>query len=177
MSQKFDKGSLSRPEPIEDLIHSLRGERVILDTDLARIYGVATKVLNQAVGRNLHRFPKDFAFRLTAEEAARMRSQFVTASKRNIRYQPYAFTEYGAFMAANVLNSERAVAMSIYVIRAFVRMRQTLVANEILQRRLAEIERTLLNHDTALRDLYEKIRPLLLPSPEPPKRQIGFRGD
>lgn len=103
-----------------------------------------------------------------------MRSQFVTASKRNIRYRPYVFTEYGAFMAANVLNSPRAVAMSIYVIRAFVRLRETLAVNHLSEKRLAEIDKVLLDHDAALRELYEKIRPLLAPPPEKPKRRIGF---
>ena len=104
-----------------------------------------------------------------------MRSQFVTAWKRNIRYLPHVFTEHGAIMAANMLNSERAVSMSIYVIRAFVRIREALAAGQALEKKLAEIERTLLSHDASLRDLYAKIRPLLLPPPEKPKRKIGFR--
>lgn len=157
---------------IASYILTLRGEKVILDADLAWIYGVKTGQLNRAVKRNLDRFPEDFLFKLTTAEA--MRCQSGTASRRNVRYQPYAFTEHGALMAANILSSSRAVAMSVYVIRAFVRIRRELSANETVARRLAEIEKTLLKHGGALRDLYEKIRPLLLPPPEPKRREIGF---
>jgi hypothetical protein len=172
---------------IENVIYPVRGQRVMLDRDLAGLYGVETKVLNQAVKRNLGRFPADFLFRLTPEEAeflrsqivilkeGGMRSQIVTASaKRNIRYLPYAFTEHGAIMAATVLNSRRAVEMSLFVVRAFVRMREQLLNRAELEQRLADIEKTLMAHDSALRDLYQKIRPLLLPPPEKPRRQIGF---
>jgi hypothetical protein len=157
---------------IESHIFALRGEKVLLDVDLAQIYGVPTKALNRAVKRNKERFPEDFLFQLTRDEL--MRCQIGTASKRNLRYRPYAFTEHGALMAANVLNSRRAVEMSVYVIRAFVRIRRELTVNETVARRLAEIERVLLNHNGALRDLYEKIRPLLLPPPDPKRREIGF---
>ena len=163
--------TVAAPE-IESRIFTLRGEKVLLDADLARIYGVPTKALNRAVKRNHERFPEDFLFRLTDGEV--MRCQIGAASKRNVRYLPNAFTEHGALMAANVLNSPRAAEMSVYVIRAFVRMRRELGANETVARRLAEIEKTLLKHDGALRDLYEKIRPLLLPPPEPKRREIGF---
>ena len=157
---------------IESNIFALRGEKVLLDVDLAQIYGVPTKALNRAVKRNKERFPEDFLFQLTRDEL--MRCQIGTASKRNLRFRPYAFTEHGALMAANVLNSRRAVEMSVYVIRAFVRIRRELTVNETVARRLAEIERVLLKHDGALRDLYEKIRPLLLPPPDPKRREIGF---
>ena len=175
---------------VETLIFTIRGQKVILDADLARIYQVKTKVLNQAVRRNSNRFPEDFMFRLTHEElrnlnsesrsteiqpAGAMRSQFVTASKRNIRFLPLAFTEHGALMAANILNSDTAVTLRIYVIRAFLRMRRALTSNQILEKRLREIEKNLLNHDAALRDLYQRIRPLLLPPPEPRRRRIGFQ--
>ena len=166
------------------LIHSVRDQRVILDADLAGLYGVPTKVLNQAVKRNAFRFPADFLFRLTPAEAqALMRSQIVTASpgipaldpsKRNIRYLPYAFSEHGALMAANILNSPRAVAMSVYVIRAFVKMREDVAANAAILRRLAEIDKTLLVHDVTLREILHKLRPLLEPPPQPPKPEIGF---
>ena len=106
-----------------------------------------------------------------------MRSQIVTASKRNIRYRPYVFTEYGAFMLANVLNSRRAIAMSIYVIRAFVRLRETMAAQQGLRKRLAEIEKTLLVHDISLRKLFAQIKPLLFPHKEKPKPRIGFHKD
>ncbi|MCX6340679.1 MAG: ORF6N domain-containing protein [Candidatus Aureabacteria bacterium] len=158
-----------------------------IDFTPARMYDVTTKALNQAVKRNEEKFPSDFMFQLTLQEVTGLksravsnvesdiRSQIVTASaKRNIRYPPYAFTEHGAIMAATVLNSPLAVQMSVLVVRAFVKMRETLAATETMARRLAEIEKTLLSHDGALRDLYYKIRPLLLPPPEKPKRRIGF---
>jgi hypothetical protein len=159
---------------VESLILSIRHQRVMVDADLAGLYGVSTKALNQAVKRNPDRFPADFAFLLTFPEASTMRSQIVTASKRNIRHRPLVFTEYGAIMAANVLNSREAVRMSVFVVRAFVRMREKLAANQVLEKRLAEIEKKLLLHDSSLRDLYDRIRPLLMPPPEKPKRRIGF---
>lgn len=178
---------------IDSLIREVRGQKVMLDADLARVYGVSTKAFNQAVKRNLARFPHDFIFRLSKREAdavqtsrsqtvtassatTRMRSQTVTASKRNVRYLPYAFTEHGALMAANILNSARAVQMSVFVIRAFVKMRDELGANTAMVKRLAQIDNTLFLHDSALRDLYQKLRPLLAPPPEPPQKpRIGFR--
>ncbi|MHC1769941.1 MAG: ORF6N domain-containing protein [Verrucomicrobiia bacterium] len=168
-------------------IFQVRGHAVVLDHDLAAIFGVETKVFNQAVRRNTDRFPADFLFRLTVKEWAALRSQNVTLGSRNLRsqivtssdhggrrYLPITFTEHGAIMAATILNSPRAVAMSVYVVRAFVRLRNELLANTTLEKRLAHIEKTLMSHDAALRDIYEKIRPLLLPPPEPPKRRIGF---
>jgi len=175
-------------EPVESLIFTIRGQRVILDADLARIYGVPTKALNQAIKRNADRFPSDFIFQLTSQEvldlkpkiaassSVDIRSQFVTASKkRNVRFLPYAFTEHGAIMAANVLNSKEAIQMSVFVVRAFVRMREHLISRSETEKRLLQIEKVLLAHDTHIRDLYEKIRPLLLPPPDPKKKQIGFR--
>lgn len=184
-------------EPLEPLILVIRNQRVILDSDLARLYGVATKVFNQAVRRNSSRFPEDFAFQLTTAEVAGLRSQTVTSNQKNIedhedtdnwlqigtssrggrRYRPWAFTEHGALMAANILHSERAIHMSVFVIRAFVRLREQLAANATILKRLAEIDRTLLEHDTALLDLYEKLLPLLQPLPAEPKRRIGFDRD
>jgi hypothetical protein len=183
-------------QPLEPLISIIRGHRVILDADLARLYGVTTKRLNEATKRNRQRFPVDFAFQLTPAEIANMGSQvaisnpqpadsnkkemmwsqFATTSRRRhgATYLPWAFTEHGALMAANILRSERAVHMSIYVIRAFVRLREQVAANEAVLKRLAEIDRTLLKHDTSLRDIYRKLLPLLQPPPQPPKRRIGF---
>ena len=103
-----------------------------------------------------------------------MRSQFATASKRNIRFLPYAFTEHGAIMAANILNSPQAIQMSVFVVRAFVKMREALISRSELERRLLRIENVLLAHDESIRELYDQIRPLLLPLPDPPKRRIGF---
>jgi ORF6N domain len=164
---------------VHQLIRTIRGHRIILDTDLARIYGVPTFRLNEAVKRNRRRFPEDFLFQLTAEEHAALTSQIAMSKpgRGGRRTRPYAFTEHGALQVANVLNSSKAEAMSIYVIRAFIRMREELSANQAVSKRLAEIERTLLTHDAALRDLYQKIRPLLLPPPDQPKRRIGFRID
>jgi len=193
------------------MIRTIRGQRVVLDLDLASIYGVPTKRLNEQVRRNIARFPADFVFRLTREEVTdlisqsaisslqhaddqediRNRSQIATGSRmvpvcsrsqiatlkrgQNIKYSPYAFTEHGAIMAATVLNSPRAVQMSVFVVRAFIKMREQLMNRTEMEKRLAEIEKGLLSHDAALRDLYAKIRPLLLPPPDPPKKSIGFQ--
>jgi hypothetical protein len=173
---------------IERRIYSIRGVRVILDADLAALYGVSTKRLNEQLRRNQKRFPDDFAFQLTSEEASSLRSQFATASpapssirsqnatasKRNVRYRPWAFTEHGALQAANILNSANAVHMSVFVIRAFVKMREQLATNAAILKRLAEIDQSLLVHDSALRDIYQKLLPLLSPPPDPPRRKIGF---
>ncbi len=164
---------------IDPLILTVRNVRVIMAADLAALYGAPTRRLNEQVKRNIERFPSDFMFQLTQKEAEkwmRSRSQFAILKRgQNIKYLPYAFTEHGAIMAANVLNSPQAISMSVYVIRAFIRMREELTANQALSKRLTEIDKELLTHDTALRDLYQKIRPLLLPPPDPPpKRKIGF---
>jgi len=178
-------------EKPESLIFAIRGHRVMLDADLARLYGVSTKRFNEAFKRNRNRFPVDFAFQITDAEYAVLRSQpldskvknpnwsqFATSSanRRGRAYRPWAFTEHGALMAANILRSEHAVRMSVYVIRAFVGLREELVANAAILKRLAEIDRTLLQHDGALRDIYRKLLPLLQPPPDPPKRRIGFHG-
>jgi len=165
---------------IARLIYSLRDQRVILDSDLARIYQVPTKALNQAVKRNRAKFPNDFVFELSSSEAEdlrRLRSQIVTLKPgrgQHRKYLPYAFSEHGALMAATVLNSPRAVAMSIYIVRAFVKMREDISANATILKRLAEIDKTLLLHDAALREIFQKLRPLLEPPPSPPKPEIGF---
>ena len=161
---------------VTPLIRSIRTQRVILDSDLAGVYGVQTRALVQAVKRNADRFPKDFLFQLTPAEAAALRSQIVISKpgRGGRRYLPFVFTEHGALMAATVLNSPRAVAMSLYVIRAFVKMREHLAANAAILKRPAEIDQSLLLHDSALRDIYQKLRPLLAPEPSPPKPEIGF---
>ncbi len=186
-------------KPIETLILSVRGQKVILDADLAELYGVPTKRLNEQVKRNADRFPEDFMFQLTAQEWSNLKSrivtsnlevlqkegvvpnwsQFATSSKRHrgAAYQPTAFTEHGAIMAATVLNSPEAVAMSVFVVRAFMQMREQLVANAAILKRLAEIDKTLLEHDSALRTIWTKLQPLLAPSPESPRRRIGFHAD
>jgi hypothetical protein len=160
------------------LIQTIRGQRVILAGDLASLYGVATKRLNEQIRRNRVRFPSDFMFQLTVEEwdvHQVSRSQFATLKQgHNIKYLPYAFTEHGAIMAANVLNSPQAVAMSVYIVRAFMQQREVLAANESILKRLAEIDKTLLQHNAALRDIYQKLLPLLQPPPENPRPKIGF---
>jgi hypothetical protein len=162
-------------EGMDSKIHLLRGQRVMLDSDLAAVYGVSTKQLNQQVKRNLERFPSDFAFRLTKAEVKGMRSQIVTASKRNVRFQPWAFTEHGAIMAASTLSSARAVEMSVFVVRAFVRMREVLTSNRELASRLAELENRVAGHGEALTEIVAAIRQLLEePADEKTKREIGF---
>ena len=163
------------PRPIASLILDLHGRKVMIDADLAEIYGVTTKVLNQAVGRNTDRFPADFVFRLTAKE----KTEVVTNCDHLARLRfspvlPRAYTEHGAIMAATVLNSPQAVAMSVYVVRAFIRMREQLASNAAILKRLAEIDKTLLQHDASLRDIYHKLLPFLQPPPAPVKRRIGF---
>jgi hypothetical protein len=161
---------------VDSVIHTVRGEKVILDVDLARIYGVATRVLNQAVRRNKDKFPTDFMFRLNRAEARQLnRSQIVTGSQkhRDPRFLPYAFTEHGAIMAANVLNSPRAVQMSVFVVRAFVRLRQMIGAHKEMGAKLAELERKVATQDINIRALFEAIRQLMAP-PGPKKRKIGF---
>jgi ORF6N domain-containing protein len=183
-------------ELLEPPIFAIRGHRVVLDADLARLYGADTKRFNEAFKRNRHRFPADFAFELTTAEFNVLRSQrapdsgkvtdlsnensmwsqFATTSsrRRRVTYRPWAFTEHGALMAANILRSERAVQMSVFVVRAFIRLREQVAANTAVVARLTEIDKTLLRHDRELLDLYLKLEPLLQPPADPPKRRIGF---
>jgi hypothetical protein len=171
-------------------IFTIRQRKVVLDSDLAAIYSVTTGRFNEAVKRNLKRFPEDFSFVLTREENSALRSQIAILGKRHDQSisqnaiskprrggrtkLPRVFTEHGALMAASILNSDRAIAMSIYVIRAFVELRDRLTANAAILKRLAEIDHELLVHDTALQDIYEKLQPLLAPPQERERRQIGF---
>jgi hypothetical protein len=177
------------------LIRTIRGQKVILDFDLARIFGVPTFRFNEAVKRNRERFPSDFLFQLTAEEAKSLRSQFATLKQagnpsqiamgsqkhRDPRFLPYAFTENGAIMAANVLNSPEAVRMSVFVVRAFVKMRDLLGGTKELARQLADLEKKLTArldvHESVIVDVLRRVMEILDPPPlppEPPKRQIGF---
>ena len=201
--RKASKAGVLAPKEIP--IREIRGERVLLDSDLAAIYGVPTKRLNEQFRRNRDRFPHDFAFQLTEEESANlksegedldietvlasnpagtagMRSQIATASKRNVRHLPYAFTEHGALQAANILRSPRAVAMSVFVIRAFVQMRATLLGTDALARKLAELEARLTGRlDTQehaiVHVMQQLVKLLSAPSlpPPPPKPKIGFK--
>ena len=161
-------------ERIESLILTIRGQRVMLDSDLAKIYGVTTKQLNQQFRRNLERFPSDFAFRLTNQELTQMRSQIVTASKRNIRHVPVVFTEHGALMLASILNSSIAVEASVRVVRAFILMREQMAAHKELSGKLADLEQRVGGHDAAIQDLFEAIRRLVEPPLPENRREIGF---
>ncbi len=171
-------------ETIETRIIIVRGQKILLDADLAAIYGVSTKALNQAIKRNANRFPTDFVFRLTAAE----KDEVVTNCDhlRGLKFSPVlplAFTEHGAIMAANVLNSARAVQMSVFVVRAFVKMRELFGGNQELAHELRKLEAKLTarldGHEAAIVDVLQRIMQLLDPPPEPkpPKRQIGFRSD
>jgi len=168
-------------KPLDSMILTIRGHKVLVDADLADIYGVSTKRLNEQVKRNADRFPKDFLYQLTASEKQEVVANCDHLARLKFaKALPWAFTEHGAIMAAMVVNSAQAVAMSVYVVRAFTRMREHLVANAAVLKRLAEIDKTLLQHDSALRDIYHKLRPLLVPPPAPPtppKRRIGFVSD
>ena len=171
-------------EPVEALIRLIRGQRVILDADLAKVYGVATARLNQQVRRNADRFPEDFAFQLTRDEFAFLMLQFATSKpgRGGRRKLPLAFTEHGAIMAANVLNSARAAQTSIFVVRAFVKMREVLAQNKELAAKLAELERSLTarldNHEKAIVHILEEIKRLMEPVPASERtRQIGFLRD
>ena len=190
-------------QKIAPLIHEIRGERIILDADLARIYGVTTKRLNEQVKRNADRFPNDFAFQLSKQEtanlmsqnatsssasltnrsqfatgpnvSARSRSQFATLKRgQNIKYLPHAFTEHGAIMAANVLSSKQAVQMSVFVVRAFVKLREVFGTHKELAEKLIELERKLGTHDKAIVSIIAAIRGLTEPTKQK-ARAIGFR--
>jgi hypothetical protein len=163
--------SLIPMERIERAILLIRGEKVMLDSDLAELYGVETKRLNEQVRRNPGRFPPDFMFQLTPVEAGSLRSQFATLKRGEHRkYLPYAFTEHGALMLANVLNSERAAQTSVQVVRVFVRLRQMLASNAELSRKLAALEQ---KYDAQFKVVFDAIRQLMSP-PVKPKREIGF---
>ena len=198
MRAKPDSGPLAI-EAISTRIVTMRGERVLLDADLAALYGVSTKRFNEQVQRNRNRFPADFMFRLRDHEVKNLRSQFATARlqpadpgsdssnrsqfvtgsqiHRDPRFLPWVFTEHGALMAANVLRSKRAVQMSVQVVRAFVRLREMVAANKELAAKLDELEQRVSNHDEAITGIIKTIRELAI-RPEPtPKRRIGFISD
>ena len=161
---------------VESRLLVLRNQKVILDVDLAELYGVSVKRLNQQLKRNADRFPPDFLFQLSRAEHANLRLHFATSSFAHggRRYLPYAFTEHGAIMAATILNSERAIQMSVLVVRAFVRLRQMLAFNRQIVAKLAKIERRLDGHDADIQEVVEAIRGLMAPLP-PSRRRIGFQ--
>jgi ORF6N domain len=185
---------LLAPEAISLRIATVRGQRVIVDADLAALYGVETKRFNETVKRNLAKFPADFMLQLSADEWAALRSQFATLNAagaaastgrgQHRKYLPYAFTEHGAIMAATILSSPRAIEVSVYVVRAFVRMRELVTTHADLAKRLDELEDKTeglaINHDTfsrntraQLKQVFDALRELMTP-PDPPKRPIGF---
>jgi len=163
-------------ERIQSSILLIRGQKVMLDSDLAELYEIPVKRLNEQVRRNLDRFPPDFMFQLTSEEAKSLRSQFATskAGRGGRRYPPYAFTEHGAIMLASVLNSPRAIEASVFVVRAFVRLREFLASHAELARKLTELERKLAGHDSDIQSIVTAIRQLMTPA-KGRARQIGFR--
>lgn len=168
------------PVPVEHIARSilvLRGHKVILDADLAALYGVETRRLNEQVKRNIERFPEDFMFQLSAEEWNALRSQIAilkTGRGQHRKYRPLAFTEHGAIQAANVLNSPRAVEMGVYVVRAFVRMREILATHKALARKLAELEQRIDAQDETIVEILGAIKQLMAPPPAPARRPIGF---
>ena len=166
----------SPPESLPGRIFKIRGMRVILDTDLAQLYGVTTSRLNEAAKRNSARFPPDFRFLLTNEELSILISQNAISSSRHggARKPPWVFNEHGALMASNVLRSSRATEMAIYIVRAFVKQREAIASDVAILKRLTEVDRTLLEHDSALQILWKRLQPLLTPPPEPSRRKIGF---
>jgi hypothetical protein len=162
-------------ERIEQAILVIRGHRVMLDSDLAILYGVTTKRLNEQVKRNRHRFPEDFMFQLTSQEKGEVVANCDHLKKLKFSpATPFAFTEHGAVMVASVLNSERAVEVSIYVVRAFVKLREMLGTQKALARKLAQLERHVASHDSHIRSLFEAIRQLMEP-PATRSRRIGFK--
>jgi hypothetical protein len=162
-------------EVIEQKIYLIRGQRVMIDRDLAKLYCIPTKRLKEQVKRNTKRFPNDFMFQLTKEEFGYWRSQFATSNsdKLGLRHSPYVFTEQGVAMLSSVLNSERAIEVNIAIMRAFVKLRQILSTNKELAQKLKELEQRIENHDTEIHAIFEAIRQLMTP-PEKPKRSIGF---
>ncbi|MCC7203100.1 MAG: ORF6N domain-containing protein [Nitrospirae bacterium] len=159
-------------EILEQKIFMIRGKRVMLDKDLAALYGVETKVLNQAVKRNINRFPDDFMFQLSWDEASELsRSQFVTLKKgKNVKYLPYAFTENGVAMLSSVLSSERAITVNIQIMRTFTRLREMIATHKDLQKKIEEMEK---KYDHQFKIVFDAIKQLLSP-PEPKKKRIGF---
>ncbi len=182
LNMKANKSVVAGSIDISSLIRTIREQKVILDSDLARVYGVPTKRLNEQVGRNAKRFPSDFLFQLTSTETDNLKSQFATSSLHGGRRKlPYAFTENGAIMAANVLNSPEAVRMSVFVVRAFVQMRDLLGSTKELAKQLAALEKKLTarldGHEVAIIEVLRRVMDILdppPPPPEPPRREIGF---
>jgi hypothetical protein len=180
MATKKTQALVRRPSAlriasIERTINFFRGQKVMVDADLARLYQVPTSRLNEQVKRNRRRFPKDFMFQLTAEETSSLTSQIATSNPRGgRRHRPYAFTEQGVAMLSSVLKSGRAVQVNIAIMRAFVKLREILATHHELAERLEELEGRFQQHDAQIQEVFEAIRALLAPKPDPSKRRIGF---
>ena len=172
MKTKNELKSLVPKEVIENKIFLLRGKKVMIDSDLAKLYGVSTKVFNQAVKRNKKRFPEDFMFKLTMEEALASRSQFVTLKRgQNIKYLPYAFTEQGVAMLASVLNSPKAIEVNVQIIRTFVKLREMIISNKELRRKIEEMES---KYDGKFEVVFRAIAKLIGEPEKTNKKKIGF---
>jgi len=174
---KTNQQSIISDNSVLDKIYIIRGQRVMLDNDLAELYGVETRRLKEAVRRNISRFPSDFMFELEIEELNSSRSQFATLKIRkgqNTKYRPFAFTEQGVAMLSSVLNSDTAIAVNIQIIRVFTRMRQMLLTHKDILLQLEKIEKKLTGHDTDIALIFQYLKQLLNP-PNPPREQIGFR--
>ena len=167
-------------ERIESRIYVIRGQKVVLDADLADLYGVTTKRFNEQVRRNRQRFPSDFMFQITNQEDSVLRSQFATSNKPGSggrRYRPFVFTEHGAIMAATILNTPKATEVSVFVVRAFTRLREMVASSKELSKKLEELERRVTNHDAAITSIVKAIRELATPPEPKPRRRIGFISD
>ena len=165
-------------EAIERGIYLIRGQKIMLDSHLAHLYGVSTKAFNQAVKRNRERFPEDFMFQLTVEEASLLRSQLVTLDQgrgRHSKYAPYAFTEHGVAMLSSVLRSKRAIQMNILIVRAFIRLRQVLIEHKQLAHKLNDLEREQAIQRSQIAAIYDLVKKLMAPPPLPPRRRVGFQ--
>ena len=177
--KESEQPGLIAPETIEGKILLIRGKKVMLDRDLAKLYKVHTKRLKEQVKRNMDRFPEDFMFQLSKEELENWRSQFAASnsSKMGLRYRPYAFTEQGVAMLSTVLNSKKAIQVNIAIIRVFVKLKEMISTHKELAYKLAELERKTEKHDKEICSIFEAIRQLMAPPPEKPKRRIGFNAD
>jgi hypothetical protein len=176
-ASRVGEAKLVLVDQIEPLILTIRNQKVLLDSDLAALYGVTTKRLNEQVRRNRKRFPEDFLLRLTKQEAQAVRSQNATLKTgrgQHRKYLPYAFTEHGAIMVATILNSPRAVDVSVFVVRAFIKLREFARTHKELAAKLDQLEHKVAGHDDAIRQLVAAIRDLMAPPPQPKRRKIGF---
>jgi hypothetical protein len=173
---KVIKAAIVSDETVMSKIYMIRGQKVMIDKDLAELYGVETRVLKQAVRRNIERFPQDFMFEMTTKELENWRSQFVISNleKMGLRHPPFCFTEQGVAMLSSVLNSEMAIRMHIQIIRAFTRMRELMSTNKDILLKLQEIEKRLTGHDSDIALIFEYLKQLLNPS-QPPRPRIGFK--